>query len=118
MRCTRRLLASSQLLLIILSPLLCRADDNGCTVSHEVEELRQLRREHLKNNILAQLGFTEPPTPPPLEEGGSTPEVDSEVVDSYNHLSDPFTDSKCTSGDFFAKPIKSFVGVLSPAQGK
>lgn len=110
-----------RLTLPILLISLCRADDNGCTVPHNVEELRQLRLEHLKTNILAQLGFTEPPMiPPPEEETASTPqELDSDIVDSYNQLeSDSFTESKCTSGDFFAKPINSFVGVLSPAEGK
>lgn len=107
-----------QLLLIVLVSLLCRADDNGCTISHDVEILRQLRRDQLKNNILAQLGFTEPPptmVPPPEDPTAEDP--DSDIVDSYNQLSDSFIESKCTSGDFFAKPINSFVGVLSPAEG-
>ena len=106
----------SLLLLILQVSLLCRATDNSCTVSHNVEQLRQIRLEQLKSNILAQLGFTEPPVAPPEEEGSGSPiEQDSD----YDQLeSESIPEPKCTSGDFFAKPINSFVGVLSPTEGK
>lgn len=115
MRCLLRI--ASHLLLILSVSLSCRAQDNSCTSSHNVEELQQLRLEHLKTNILAQLGFTEPPELPPEEEPTPGPTPD-DIADSYNKL-ETYTDAdaKCTSGDFFAKPVKSFVGVLSPAEG-
>lgn len=108
---TSRWPSKLELLLIFLVSLLCRASGE-CSADHNLEELQRLRLEQLKNNILAQLGLTEPPEV--IEsQPGPTPEVEM-----YQQLETDYSDSKCTSGDFFAKPINSFVGILAPVEGK
>lgn len=107
------------LLIFWLSLLGVEGVGNGCT-SRNVEELRQLRLEQLKTNILAQLGFTEPPQQPPPATQPPPQEQDNEIEHSYQQLvQDASTsEAKCTSGDFYAKPINSFIGVLSPAESQ
>lgn len=111
-------------LLVLLSVLLqCRATDSdpdeegcsGCSATHTQEEIRELRLEQLRNNILAQLGLTELPPPPP-EDAGPPPAPDARILEDYEQLSRAAANSepRCMSGDFYAKPINSFVGILSP----
>lgn len=93
----------------------------SCTASHTPEELRQLRLEQLKQNILAQLGYTEPPVVP--ADAGPPPaagDLDIGILDDYEELTSTTaasSEAKCISGDFYAKPINSFIGVLSPVEG-
>lgn len=108
-----------KLLLLLSLSLLCRATgDAECTAcshgSHSPEKIRQLRLEQLRKNILAQIGLTELPRPPPVE-AGPPPEPDLEILEDFQEMVSYATESKekCISGDFYAKPVKSFIGVLS-----
>lgn len=104
-----------------LQLLLCAAtEDNAeCTScsNHSPEEIRQLRLDHVKQNILAQLGYTEPPEVP--DDAPPPEEISTDILDDFEELTSAAADSeaKCISGDFYAKPINSFVGVLSPVEG-
>lgn len=106
---------------VILSLSLCRAQGSGCTVSRDLQELRQLRLEQLKSNILAQLGLTEVPPPPPADLIET--DLDQETLQNFYQLENDSSaaaaieSKKCTSGEFFAKPINSFVGIISSAEG-
>lgn len=113
-------------LVLFSAPFFSATDENAnaeCTdcSAHSPEEIRQLRLEQLKQNILAQLGYTEPPEapadagPPPGEQ-----DLDVDILDDFEELTSAATDAeaKCISGDFYAKPVNSFIGVLSPVEGK
>ena len=108
-----------KLLLLMSLSLLCRATgDAECTEcsqgSHSPAKLRQLRLEQLRKNILAQIGLTDLPPPPPVE-AGPPPEPDLDILSDYEEMVSYATESeeKCISGDFYAKPVNSFIGVLS-----
>ena len=90
----------------------------SCNATHTPEEIRKLRLEQLKQNILAQMGYTEPPTVP--ADAGLPPALDGNILDDFEELTAAAATSeeRCISGDFYAKPINSFIGVLSPAEGK
>lgn len=77
--------------------------------------------EQLKSNILAQLGLTEVPPPPPADLIET--DLDRETLQNFYQLENDSSaaaaieSKKCTSGEFFAKPINSFVGIISSAEG-
>lgn len=105
--------------------LLCAIDtecEDCAAADLSVEEIRTERMGQLKKNILAQLGFVEtPPMPPqdvwPLPEEEDLP---ADLLDDYDKLTELEVEgeAKCVSGDFYAKPINSFVGVLSEVEGE
>jgi hypothetical protein len=112
-------LLSLFLLSWIHSAISTAADNATCTScnSHSPEELRKLRLEQLRNSILAQMGYTEvpeAPVPPPTKD-----DIDAGILDDYEDLTSnaATAEAKCNSGDFFAKPINSFLGFLSPVEG-
>lgn len=117
---------SVSVLLLSLSLLSSASEDNAtcssCNAAHTPEEIRKLRLEQLKRNILAQMGYTEPPEVP--ADAGPPPtlrDLDADILDDYEELTSAAaatSEERCISGDFYAKPINSFIGFLSPAEGK
>lgn len=97
----------------------------GCMLN-DAEMLKQRRLRNLKTNILAQLGISEPelqlnrtasqtPHPNPAEE-----EAVLETFEALRNASvslEKEKERKCSSDDFFAKPVTSFVGLMQP-EGK
>lgn len=88
---------------------------NNCN-GMDLATIRELRVEHLRNSIMAQLGLNEVPTPPvpyPVDDS----ELDPEVLNSYYQIVNAtYAPEKCTTDDFYAKPIHSFVGQLSEGE--
>lgn len=89
----------------------------------EVEQLQELRIEHLRTNILAELGLSGMPTPPENVSYPTDEELDQDVLQQYyemvnaTYVSETAADlNKCTSEEFFAKAINSFVGELSEGE--
>ena len=111
------------ILLLFSLTLVCRSSRN-CSASHGLEEIRELRLKQLRTNILAQLGFTDPPTVQEPDEDDHTPspEVEKEELELFQQFNDSFSganlEHKCTSDEFYAKPITSFVGIMSPTEGE
>ena len=69
----------------------------------------------LKNSILAQLGLSAPPAynaSVPLE-GEESVKATFNALRSASASLDRERESRCHSEDFYAKPVTSFVGVLS-----
>ena len=93
----------------------------SCNLNN-AELLRQRRMRTLRTSIMAQLGLNGQPTPVPT----STPNVTSAppnseaVLETYRALRSASAslererERKCHSEDFFAKPITSFVGSMTP----
>ncbi len=110
---------SSILCLFFISCLLpgWSAGQSECSTDspHSEDEIRELRLEHLKTNIRAQLGFTDIPVPPvpyPDEE-----DLDAEILSTYYQIVNAtYIPEKCTTDEFYAKPINSFVGLLSEGE--
>jgi len=102
-------------IVILLLSIGVNGEGSGCS-SHNSKELEHLRVEQLRLNILAQLGITDPPP----QESTPPPEDEIDVLGNYDELyeASSSTEAKCTSGDFYAKPISSFVGVLTPTEGE
>lgn len=102
------------LLTLLISGTL--SNQQQCLTPRTIEEIRNLRLEQLKNSILAQLGLTEPP-----QNSSSAPNitVDPTTEEEYNQLVNEgsVSTARCYD-DFYAKPIQSFVGIMSPAEGK
>ncbi len=96
------------------------SQQQGCMLN-DAELLKQRRLRNLKTNILAQLGISEPelqqnvtatPSPAPAE--------DEAVLETFEALRNASAslekekERKCSSEDFFAKPVTSFVGLMQP----
>ena len=88
--------------------------------SHSKDEIRELRLEHLKTNIRAQLGLANIPEPPDDVPYPTEEDIEPELLQSYNQIiavsKDVDATQKCTSDDFFAKPINSFIGHFSEGE--
>ena len=82
---------------------------------NDAELMKQRRIQTLRNSILAQLGVSDP-----------QPEVDSEPLPGEEEMKETFNalrsasaslerekERRCHSEDFYAKPVSSFVGVVS-----
>ncbi len=105
-----------------LMAALAHSQQQGCMLN-DAEMLKQRRLRNLKTNILAQLGISEPelernktasqtPTPSPAEE-----EAVRETFEALRNASvslEREKERKCSSDDFFAKPVTSFVGLMQP----
>ncbi len=110
-------------LFLLLGSLALVCESSNCSASM-LEELRQVRLEKLRENILAQLGYTEDPVagegdvvlPLTAEEEQQDLMVEREYFDLINSS---FSESKkCNADEFYAKPITSFIGTLSPTDGE
>ena len=110
-------------LLMVFSSRCVDPECEDCAAANlSIEEIRTERMGQLKRNILAQLGFVnEPPIPPqdmwPLPGDDDLP---PDLLDDYQKLTqvELEDEAKCMSGDFYAKPINSFVGILSEVEGE
>lgn len=82
---------------------------------NDAELMKQRRVQTLRNSILAQLGMSEPFPEVPR---GSLPNEEA-MTETFNALVSASASLKreknghCNSEDFYAKPISSFVGVMS-----
>ena len=101
------------LLLLLLSLIAKIAMSQLCSVQEE-EMLMRRRLQGLRAHILAQLGMTEPPPRMNI----TTPKP--EILEAYKALTEA-TDSierkkekTCQSEEFYAQPINSFVGTMTP----
>lgn len=85
---------------------------------NDVELMKQRRIQTLRNSILAQLGVSDP-----------DPAVASEPLPGEEEMKETFNalrsasaslerekERRCHSEDFYAKPVSSFVGVVSEGQ--
>ena len=91
----------------------------SCNLNN-AELLRQRRMRTLRANILAQLGLSEEPTVTPnITETPPNSETDG-LLETFRALRKASAsmererERRCHSDDFFAKPITSFVGSMSP----
>ena len=84
-----------------------------CSAANE-ELLRQRRLQNLRSTILAQLGMTEAPVvdrklPP-----------SPEILEAYQAITEAslarqrVRDKTCQDRDFYASPVNSFVGNMTP----
>ena len=84
-----------------------------CSAANEAL-LKQRRMQSLRSVILAQLGMTEPP--PVGEKRPPSPEI----MEAYRAITEAnlarkrVRDQTCRDRDFYAHPINSFVGTLTP----
>ena len=85
------------------------------------ELLQQRRLRQLRANIIAQLGLEEEPTNTPNITSAPPSSVELEkAMATWNALRSARAsmereqERKCRSDDFFAKPVTSFVGNMSP----
>ena len=85
------------------------------------ELLRQRRMRTLRASILAQLGLNEQAlSTPNVTSTPPSSETDAVVMETYRALRSASAslererEKKCHSEDFFAKPITSFVGSMTP----
>ena len=100
----------------------CGVSSNGCATSQEDVELRKARLDQLRGNILAQLGFAEPPQP---EENVGIIPLTNEEEKKQNKTREEYwklvegtsSEPKCITDGFYAKPISTFVGSISPTEG-
>lgn len=96
-------------------------DSISCSAGNS-ELLRQRKLDTLKANILAQLGFIDlPPAPNATEEETVTENPQNEAVREAFHVLmnaskslDAAREKQCGSRDFYAKPVSSFTGIMSP----
>ena len=111
------------LLLCIAASLLCKRATGQCQPLED-STLQARRLQSLRNNILAQLDLTEPLVPTPDVNATTTtspPQTpqDMAVVESFHALQmasndlDREKEQKCHSDEFYAKPVTSFVGIMS-----
>ena len=80
------------------------------------EELKEQRKEQLRHNIRAQLGITNIIEPPEGVEYPTEEDLDPELLRSFETIADVEASSRCTTDDFYAKAINSFIGHF--AEGK
>lgn len=86
---------------------------------NDAELMKQRRVQTLKNSILAQLGVTDP--------GESTDDEplpgEEAMKETFNALRSASAslerekERRCHSEDFYAKPVSSFVGIMSEGTG-
>ena len=87
---------------------------NSCQLN-DVELMKQRRIQTLKNSILAQLGVSDP-----------APQANTDPLPGEERMKETFNalrsasaslerekEQRCHSDDFYAKPVSSFVGVMS-----
>ena len=82
---------------------------------NDAELMQQRRIQGLRNSILAQLGVSDPGS-----EASSEPlPGEEEMKETFNALRSASAslereqERRCNSDDFYAKPVSSFVGVVS-----
>ena len=92
----------------------------SCNLNN-AELLLQRRLRKLRANIMAQLGLEEEPTGTPNVTSTPPSPVEMEAaMATWNALRNAKAsmereqERKCRSDDFFAKPVTSFVGTMSP----
>ena len=90
------------------------SSSNSCLLNDE-ELMKQRRIQTLRNSIMAQLGVSDP-----APEGGDEPLPDEEEMKETFHALRSASASlerekeqRCHSDDFYAKPVSSFVGIMS-----
>ena len=97
--------------------LLCArvASSSSSCMLDDVELMKQTRINALKNSILAQLGVSEPD-----QSADSEPlPGEEEMMETFNALRSASAslerekEQRCHSDDFYAKPVSSFVSVVS-----
>lgn len=86
------------------------AAQSGDCNSQDSDQLRELRLEQLRHNIRAQLGITNITEPPEGVDYPTEKDLDPELLRSYERIADVEASSRCTTDDFYAKPINSFIG--------
>jgi hypothetical protein len=91
------------------------ANSTASCLLDDAELMKQRRIQTLKNSILAQLGVSDPS---PEADGDPLP-GEEEMKETFNALRSASAslerekEQRCHSDDFFAKPVSSFVGVIS-----
>ena len=82
---------------------------------NDAELLKQRRLRTLKNGILAQLGLSAPPAfnASVSLEGEESVKATFNALRSASASLDKERESRCHSEDFYAKPVTSFVGLVS-----
>lgn len=113
---------AAMLIFLSIAVYTCRVSSNGCAAYQEDEELRKARLEQLKGSIMAQLGFAKPPVPETDDEvipaTLEEEKVQNKTIEEYwDMLEGTTSHPKCRTDDFYAKPISSFIGSMSPTEG-
>ena len=95
------------------------ADSSSSCLLNDAELMQQRRIQTLRNSILAQLGVNDP-TPEDNSEHNSEPlPGEEEMKETFNALRSASAslerekEQRCHSDDFYAKPVSSFVGIMS-----
>lgn len=95
----------------------------GCSAADEAY-LKQRRIESLRANILAQLGMTEMPMEtnstntteePPSEKDEHVKQAYEALINASKELERNRKDA-CQKQDFYAKPVTSFIGSMTPGK--
>ena len=102
------------------------ASCSGCAASGlDDAEVRQARLEQIKGNILAQLSLDLPeggedvnPTQTPLELLELEKEYNRTIKEYWDLMEETTPELKCTSDEFYAQPISSFIGDMAPTEGE